>query len=540
MTSPPAPQAAQPADRIRHSLTLITLIRCVYGLLVLAYSAIWLNARTGSLIGEIQTTILLYCITEIFFFTAICSIILWRGRFIRGITYISMVHDAMIAGIMVLLTGYENSLFLYLFLIIPLYGGIILKKRGGLIGAGITTFVMAGFFLFLPRFGDRMPNNILFMLHDADVLRPGLLWLPFWSLTLISFGVGLLTGQLASQYANTQARLLKTDREFARLRDIHAYLLDALPVGITMVRPDTGTLLFANPWAHKLLGSHLTAPDFTARIAKHQPDETATWVVNFEQKSLRVGRFELSIDANNRLQGYHMTDITAICEAQKQLDKRRRLELLGEFSARIAHEIRNPLACISGCSEMLEIDANSPEQHEILNMIHTEIQRLDSLLKDILLFSRPPKLHLTATPILELIEKQKQIFMGDPACRNLSLVIQTDLDAAEYRTDPAVLAQILMTLWRNAQEATQSQGRIDTRVTLSKGKLRITVADNGPGIDADVESHIFEPFFTTKPNGTGLGLATARQLAHEIGFELNLKPHETGSCFELLTTEGRT
>lgn len=367
-------------------------------------------------------------------------------------------------------------------------------------------------------------------------------------------------------------------------------MLNALPIGIVIHSRDAQKILYFNPSAKNLLGESLEIPkqqDHSGeylsakinpvlpaetpvippakaniitpqndemddkknaplthehtlianirdmhRIPKIQNDAHIEWTASVNQKYLHIVQFSLSVH-QTQLTGYHIIDFTAQILEQKERARRARLEHLGEFSAKVAHEIRNPLACISGCNEMLELDAQTPQQKQIHEMMDGEISRLNCLLNDILLFARNPKLHPQPLKLKNIIESQKNRFLESAQHKNISFDLSVPDDMI-LTVDEASLRQILMTLWQNASEAMNGSGTITVHTTSDHA---LTIADSGPGIPANVLPHLFEPFYTTKPDGTGLGLATARQLA--IDNNLSLDWSESQNAFILLpSTEG--
>ena len=141
--------AAPPLDHqtFYSPLKYIALARCLYALLALAFSLLWiLDGDTEKWIQQ-NTKLLLIAVIEIFCFTLMTCFALLRQKFMRLITYIGMLHDASFAALLVLLTAITTSPFTFLFLIVPLYGGLLMQKRGGLIAAGIT--IIAIFVLYL-------------------------------------------------------------------------------------------------------------------------------------------------------------------------------------------------------------------------------------------------------------------------------------------------------------------------------------------------------------------------------------------------------
>ena len=506
------------------SLKFITLVRCIYAVLVLLYSIIWV-VNGDKLSIDIYTNLLLLAVIEIFVFTALSSVALLKNRFIRAVTYFGMVNDALLAAFIVTVTGYAASPFMYLFLIIPLYGGIILKKRGGLIGAGIVSVVLLCMYFFIaPILLHLVPEAIsLFLSYVIDNSSD----LPIIPIGFASIGVGVLTGQLAHMYTRAEERLIESEKDFKHLRGVYARMLDAIPVGVLIGNVVSKIIVYANPSARKLLFDKLNHSFF--EMLSSQQNNNNTWLIHYNDKYLQIVKFHFELELKDGLAGYYVTDVTSQKQAEIEKNHRQRLEVLGEFSAKVAHEIRNPLACISGCHEMLQAEAQSEEQMQIHDMMGDEIERLNHLLSDILVFSREPKLRFEKISLCSIFQQLRDAFLSNPEMKNIHVHLDIPEDV-ELTSDRTSIGQIIQTLWRNSAEAMNETGAV--YVTVSKDPLEIRFKDDGPGIPDDVANRIFDPFFTTKPNGTGLGLATASQLARDNHMELSWNAENQCFCLK--------
>ncbi|MBO4349859.1 MAG: PAS domain-containing sensor histidine kinase, partial [Proteobacteria bacterium] len=494
---------------------------CVYAVLVLIYSVLWLHGN-NHLELTFGSRMLLGCIIEIFVFTSICCVALLRNVWIKPVTYIGMVHDSLLAAVFVCLTGFYSSPFLYLFLIIPLYGGITLKRFGGTVGA-LSVSVVLTILYFLPAMLYSRASEPLMELFGPLIYPKHEILSRFVSLGLAALGVGFLMGQLAHQYDRVQKNLIETDRQFVHLRGIYQHMLNALPIGIVITNPHNKRILYSNPSAKNMLGETLNTEHSLADTAPNP--EMTEWDLKYNDRYYQIASFNFPFGNENVFSGYHILDVTEERLAQMERAKQQRLTVLGEFSAKVAHEIRNPLACISGCNEMLQADSHNEEQREICQMMGSEIDRLNALLSDILVFSRQPKLVPVELFLRQVIEKQKSVFLRDPA--NREIVIDIDIpEDLQLHADETSFCQIVMTLWRNSCEATDGKGHLS--VIASPSPFRILFKDDGPGISESDVARIFEPFYTTKDSGTGLGLAIGRQLAHDNGLELSWDSAEKG------------
>ncbi len=220
--------------------------------------------------------------------------------------------------------------------------------------------------------------------------------------------------------------------------------------------------------------------------------------------------------------------------------ERRQVELehlarLGELSAALAHEIRNPLGTIKGFAQLAAERADQA-MLALLEPVLGEVRRLERLVTDLLLYGRPsePALRLTEWAVLcaELEAYAREAIGARPirfSCR---------AEPWRMRTDPDLLKQVLVNLIRNSVEALEGSEDGEVRLGAVRGPaggLLISVEDNGPGLPEHVRARLFQPFLTTKATGTGLGLSIARKLASALGGQLNLWPVDPhGTRAELL------
>lgn len=219
----------------------------------------------------------------------------------------------------------------------------------------------------------------------------------------------------------------------------------------------------------------------------------------------------------------------------EQMKRAERLYALGQLSAGLAHEIRNPLASIDGAAEVLMREAPCEERRvEFLGIIQKECRRLNRLLSDFLNFAKPkrPEFALVhVEPILDSV-----IALAAHALRGKQIVFRKRVteDLPEFETDSEQLTQILLNLTINAIHAMPDGGEILLSAYCQNPNIIIEVQDQGTGIsDRDLEK-VFDPFYTTKDTGTGLGLPVAHQIVVQHGGVLRaVKNADRGMTFSL-------
>lgn len=209
------------------------------------------------------------------------------------------------------------------------------------------------------------------------------------------------------------------------------------------------------------------------------------------------------------------TDLTAIIDLEEQLRLKDTLARLGELTAGIAHEFRNGLATIHGYSRLLDLDKLPAASHPYVLGIREETESLGQIVTNFLNFARPAQLTLTTVDLQVIAERAADEIRVEAQSRGGEVIVQGDFAMVEG--DEVLLRQAFSNLCRNALEACVEAGIspsvvINGAVDRKQGTARVTVTDNGPGIDEAVRDRVFRPFFTTRAKGTGLGLALVQKI----------------------------
>ncbi len=232
-----------------------------------------------------------------------------------------------------------------------------------------------------------------------------------------------------------------------------------------------------------------------------------------------------------------LRELKAFEAERRRLD---RLVALGEMSAVVAHEIRNPVAGIAAGIDYLtrHIPPESSE-FEGVTMIRGEIQRVNRILEDILFIARPTKLRLSQEDLAELLDKVLQRCHKQIEQNRIKIVSQYSGNLPKLQVDRQRLEQVFTNLVINATQAMPKGGQLTLQAALAANPTRptvpeviVTITDTGPGIPPEARGHIFEPFFTTKTKGTGLGLTVARRILEEHGGSIDIADAVSpGTCF---------
>ena len=236
-----------------------------------------------------------------------------------------------------------------------------------------------------------------------------------------------------------------------------------------------------------------------------------------------------------RTQRELQTVYTTLRENIASMKKAERLSAAGRLAASLAHEIRNPLASISGAAGILRRGTASVEyKNDCLDIIDKESQRLNKLLTGFLNFAIPRLPRLQRTDPNAILASVTSLVLHTAEAGNITLRHEALASCPEIECDPEQLKQVLLNLLINAIEASPSNATIYIRTVVNDGVLAMEVQDQGSGISEDHLDHIFDPFFTTKPKGTGLGLAISSMIVAQHGGTLGfLRNPGSGATFRV-------
>jgi PAS domain S-box-containing protein len=247
-----------------------------------------------------------------------------------------------------------------------------------------------------------------------------------------------------------------------------------------------------------------------------------------------------------------LTDITALKRLEFQIRRSDRLASLGTLSAGMAHEIKNPLVSIKTFAQLLpERYQDSDFRQTFSNLIGHEIDRIDSLVNQLLRFARPAKPQLEAMHVHQILEKSLLLVGHRLYQKDIKLTRSWDADVDTIRADADQLEQVFLNFFLNAMDAMKSGGDLQIRteirtdeelvspLTQSNGEshevLRISIRDSGEGIKPEDIPHVFDPFFTTKDYGTGLGLSVVHGIVQEHGGQIEVESElNKGTAFHIL------
>ena len=249
-------------------------------------------------------------------------------------------------------------------------------------------------------------------------------------------------------------------------------------------------------------------------------------------------------------------DLTPLKEMEEYVRRMDRLAAIGRLAAGIAHEVRNPLASISGSVQVLKksLQLNDSDKR-LMDIVLSESNNLNQLISNFIQFARPDRQKKELICLKSLVDETLQLFQNSPECRDTIEINYEVGEDIQLEADPRQFKQVLWNLLINATQAMGNDGgeitiRAGYRETggspfipshhsnasrpLSSRQVEIIVQDTGCGIDENEQDKIFDPFYTTKEHGTGLGLSIVYRIIEEHGGSISVKSTKAqGTCFTI-------
>ncbi len=273
----------------------------------------------------------------------------------------------------------------------------------------------------------------------------------------------------------------------------------------------------------------VSAGDLSGRINSISMDEIGQLGRTFNEMSgeLGVARHRME-EWTQSLEEEVDKKAKEIRETQDKLIQSEKMAALGRMTADIAHEIRNPLTALGGFGRRLQKESTTAKQRQYASIIVDEADRLEHILKDVLIFSWEPRLHFEKAPLTETVSAAVRIFSEMYAENRITVEerYNTELPVMQEKDH---VKQAIFNLLANSLDAMEKEGRLTVTTEEAEENdtcyVAVHISDSGPGIDDDKLEKIFEPFYTTKKigKGTGLGLAICRKIITEHGGFIRLK-----------------
>ena len=515
----------------------------------------------------------LYILTGVIYFLTLCyALLLDRIKKYIFFAYVQLVFDVLFVTALIYVTGGIESIFSFMYILTIINAAIMLYRRGGLLIASASS-IGYGSLLDLQYFGIIHPYYT-----RASELMTYTIGYYFYTLLMniaAFYLVAFLSSYLAEELRRSSVKLKAKQYDLDQLELLNRNIVQSINTGLITLNNQL-EISYINPAVEQISGfgyrdlEGIHIGDIFPKIVPYlsisdrggdnddMPQPQKGIDVDFDRRDgtrLHLG-FSQSIlkDPGGDEIGLILIfqDLTEFRQMQEQVRRMDRLAVVGELAAGIAHEIKNPLASLSGSIQMLRDEVDfGPMQQRLMDITMREAERLNALVNEFLLFSRPEKAVDRSVEVNEVIEDTLEMLKNSPELSRPIRIEKTLSKNLWVHIDSQRLQQVIWNLVLNAVQEMKNSGRLSvaTAIRTKRGSgdaprdyardrqeklAEISISDTGPGILPENQGKVFDPFFTTKDQGTGLGLTIVHRIVENYDGKIFLDSDgRSGTTFTL-------
>ena len=486
-------------------------------------------------------------------------------RFVDRSPWLTDVHfaiDALIISAAVMLSGGVESLFTILYMLPIVAAASVQFRRGGLQLAALSTLLFIGLVV-VQYLSASQAIDVPFRLPQNDLPAVSVAQYTVALNTFGFFAVALLSGSLAERARQGEAQLEQATEEIADLQAFNQYVLDNLLSGLAtadqqnrlvtfnrsamVITGRSGALPIGEP-AAAVLQLPAAFADSLADLARvrskridyqfHRPDGQLI--------ELGVSVAALPLPDGTRGHLYTFQDVTDVKRFEQSARLQQRLAAVGEMAAGIAHEIRNPLASMSGSMQMLKQELPlSADQAQLMDIVLRESERLNQTIKSFLAYARPQRFQVQPLDLQTMIQETAMMLRNSPEVEaRHTIAVGQSAHAVLIDADEGQIRQIIWNLATNGLRAMPDGGALAlSAFEEGAGDQRsavLLVEDEGVGIAPDDVDAIFQPFRGSFRKGTGLGLAIVHRIVTDYGGQIDVRSRPgAGTTFRVIFPAAR-
>jgi two-component system sensor histidine kinase PilS (NtrC family) len=507
----------------------------------------------------------LYILTGVIYFLTLCyALLLDRIKKYILFAYVQLVFDVLFVTALIYVTGGIESIFSFMYILTIINAAIMLYRRGGLLIASASS-IGYGSLLDLQYFGIINPYYT-----RASELMTYTIGYFFYTLLMniaAFYLVAFLSSYLAEELRRSSVKLKAKQYDLDQLELLNRNIVQSINTGLITLNNQL-EISYINPAVEQISGfgyrdlEGIHIGDIFPKIVPNlsisdkrggnddMPQPQKGIDVDFDRRDgtrLHLG-FSQSIlkDPGGDEIGLILIcqDLTEFRQMQEQVRRMDRLAVAGELAAGIAHEIKNPLASLSGSIQMLRDEVDfGPMQQRLMDITMREAERLNALVNEFLLFSRPERAVDRSVAVNEVIEDTLEMLKNSPELTRPIRIEKTLSKNLWVHIDSQRLQQVIWNLVLNAVQEMKNSGRLSvaTAIRTKRGSgdaqeklAEISISDTGPGILPENQGKVFDPFFTTKDQGTGLGLTIVHRIVENYDGKIFLDSDgRSGTTFTL-------
>ena len=504
--------------------------------------------RSGQLPFILPVTIL---IATTYLLTIIYSILLKLIKNLGFLCYLQLIGDLLVESGVIYISGGIESPFPFLYILSIIASSIILYRRGGYIIASLSS-ILYGTLVNLEFYNLLHPMTFYSSSVNISPIET-VIYTVFLNISAF-FLVAFLSGYLSEKLKRTGEELEEKSEDLLQLKTFHESVVKNMGSGL-MTADLNGRIVSFNLAAEGITGykfydvrGRYYSEFFNIPLLKGDFNSLTDNPVHMEDIFIRKDGINIHIGMNisplkddkNNIRGIIgvFQDLTIIKEMKEKVIKNEKMAAIGRISAGIAHEIRNPLASISGSIHVLKDELSLNDSNiKLMDIILRETKRLNSIITQFLLYASPYKKNLQICNIKELIAETITLLKNSKEYpSNLNIDTSFQNNGITINGDPKQIKQVIWNLCLNSMQAMNKGGRMTISVNKINGDssyyktndetVEIIIKDTGTGISETDLQKVFDPFFTTKEEGTGLGLSTVQKIIEGHNGSINIESKE--------------
>lgn len=509
-------------------LSRLMLVRTVVISLVLGLS-LWLSSSSRGAMQAPAEQFLLGVVVLTYLVTIVYAVLLRRGVAPGRLVWPQVIGDLVITTALVYVTGGAQSAYTFFYALTVVGAGAVTTRRDAWMVAAIS--IALAIAVGVAAWTQLLPLPTIPQVEPWTQSTRELAVALARSVGAL-IAVGVLSALFVGELQQTEASLASQRQVAADLFALNRDIVRSLSSGLVTF-DDDGHVLTINQTGGDILGVDPAAavgraldeviPGLRARLASVPTTaglrRTDLTLATTPPRTLGITVSPLRDDRDVVIgRVINFQDLTELRRLEGLARRSERLATVGQLAAGIAHEIRNPLASISGSIELLSQSApTSDDDRALMAIVLREIDRLNLLITELLEYANPRPRALAPVDLAVVIDDVSAVLRQDRSWGPVT-VTATAAPPLALTGDAAQLRQVLWNLARNACEAAAAGGgHVELRGARTADAVVLEVTDDGPGVAPEHVAHIFDPFFTTKRKGTGLGLATCHAIVAEHG-----------------------
>jgi two-component system sensor histidine kinase PilS (NtrC family) len=547
-----------PRSELFGRLQRLMFLRVLFVSLLLGATIFVEVEQTRTAFGNIQTYHYLL-IAAIYCITVLYVILLKRLDDLLRFAYLQLLVDTALVTAIIYATGGIESMFSFLYILTIINGSIILYRKGGMITASSCSILYGllidlHYYRVIEPLGSRLAS-------PADYQSSYIFYMILVNIVAF-YLVAFLSSYPSEQARKSRVELKAKQEDIIKLEALNEWIIRSMTSGLITLDDQERILLF-NPAAEALFGIPIAAcagqrllevlpflkghtgfgdNPLNPHAMKHQNFIDLPYLKpSGEKVFLRYSVSPLRLpEGKEGGKILFFQDMTQMREIEEEMKRVEGLALIGELAAGIAHEIRNPMASISGSIQMLKESLEMDDvKTKLMDIMLREINRLNTLVSDFLLFARPKQSSVQSVDLNQLILDSLELFKNSAKWTEKVRVETQFHGVMTIESDPEQIKQVLWNLFLNALEAMREGGVLSVRTEFvnaaePQGGVRkmaqITFRDTGEGFSGKALQFLFTPFFTTKDGGSGLGLAIVKRIVEGLKGRVSGKNHPDGGA----------